>query len=516
MIFKNITIGQTSSSTTYGVEFKTTCENIIFHGCNINSYTSATSSSYSAVRFNNFTASDFFLKDIYFIKNNINGGYSNFYFYYAAGSSANMGKEGMSVTIDSNTLTNSYHSAIYSNYYGCYPSISYNTITSRSSGSTTTTWYGMYLYCYHNIELLVGNKIKSTNASIYYPYGIYIMQYYNYTSYNGSGKGIIANNEIILNTAQNSSPAGIYFYLPYSNVQLVHNSVYMYGTGSCRGIYTYNSSTTASYIPSIKNNIFVTVATGTNVYPMYYNGSYYDNRYFDVDYNNYYSSGTNIAYAGSAVTSLANLRMLTQQDANSLSEDPYFINLNVDLHTNGKTMIVDNLVNIDIDGVFRPKITNMGCYHDYVPLSVDLKLEAILSPAGRQLTPHVQIPIKVLLYNLGGDTITSCQIEWKINNVAQTTFNWTGSLAYLDTISVQIGTYTFPSGQSFIEINTSLPNQGVDNNLLNDSIAISIVGCDSAFAGIYTVGNTTSDFATLEEAFFMIQECGLHLVWKVL
>ena len=93
--------------------------------------------------------------------------------------------------------------------------------------------------------------------------------------------------------------------------------------------------------------------------------------------------------------------------------------------------------------------------------------------------------------------------------MAQTTYNWSGSLAYLDTISVQIGTYTFPSGLSEVVINTSLPNNGNDDNVLNDTIKATFIGCDSAFSGVYTVGSTTSDFATLEDAFFMIQECGL-------
>ncbi len=169
----------------------------------------------------------------------------------------------MSVIIDSNTLTNSYYYGIYSYYYARYPSISYNTITSRSSGSVTSTWYGIYIYVYHNIDLLVGNRIKSTNTSISNPYGIYISQYYNYTSYSGSGAGLIANNEIILYAG--SSPYGVYLYYPYSNVQFVHNSIYMYGSGNPYALHNYNSST--AYRTVIKNNILATAA-GTSSYPI--------------------------------------------------------------------------------------------------------------------------------------------------------------------------------------------------------------------------------------------------------
>ncbi len=69
LVFKNLTIGLTSTTTTYGVEFQRTCENILFYGCNINSYTSASSTSYNAVYYYNYSASSDFLKDVHFIKN---------------------------------------------------------------------------------------------------------------------------------------------------------------------------------------------------------------------------------------------------------------------------------------------------------------------------------------------------------------------------------------------------------------------------------------------------------------
>jgi hypothetical protein len=84
----------------------------------------------------------------------------NMYFYFAAGTNSNMGPTGMSVTIDSNILTNSYYGGIYSQYYTRYPSVSYNTVTSRSSGSVKSNWYGMNFSYYQNVENIVGNKIK--------------------------------------------------------------------------------------------------------------------------------------------------------------------------------------------------------------------------------------------------------------------------------------------------------------------------------------------------------------------
>ena len=219
------------------------------------------------------------------------------YFNYPAGTTNGMQASGMSVSIDSNIMSNAYYYALYSYYYARYPSVSYNTVTSRNSGPVSSTWYGLYFYYYHNIDALVGNKIWSTNTSITSPTGIRTYYYYNYTSYGGSGSGLIANNEIVLYTK--SSYYGMYIYMPYSNVNIVHNSVYIMVRNAC-GFYTYNPNT--SYKPVIKNNNFATEA-GSSAYPIYYN-SHIIILYFDVDYNNYYSTGNYVGYAGSAQTSI--------------------------------------------------------------------------------------------------------------------------------------------------------------------------------------------------------------------
>jgi len=506
LVFKDITIGLTTTSTTYGVELKGTCENILFYQCNINSYTNATSSSYMPVRYYNTNGSMDCLKEVRFIKNNIDGGYYNMYFYYPAGTNGNMTASGMSVTIDSNTMTNSYYYGLYTYWYARYTSISYNTVTSRNSGSTTSNWYGLYIYYYNNVEKIVNNKIRSTNTAITSPCGIYAYYYLNSSNYGGSGICLLANNEVIL-YATSTSADGIRFYYPYSNAQVVHNSVYMYGSGEPRAFYTYNSTT--SYRPEIKNNIFATNA-GTGAYPIYYNSSYYDNRYFDVDYNNYYSTGNNVAYANGDITSLTALRNTTLQDANSLSENPQFINTTVNLSTIGTTMLVTKLVPYDLRGNTRLKMTNMGCYHDYVPIDLDAKPEVILSPSGATVTPSIQTPISVALMNMGNDTLTSCTIEWVVNGIAQTPYNWTGSLGYMDTAGIEIGTFVFTPGKSVIRINTNMPNNDTDMNVFNDTIWTTVCGCDSALAGVYTIGGVNSDFADLDEALYILGECGMQ------
>ena len=108
----------------------------------------------------------------------------------------------------------------------------------------------------------------------------------------------IANNEI--RVFATSTPYGLRVYNPNTTkVKLLHNSIYVGGTGSGYGMYIYNSST--SYNIEILNNNIACYA-GSSTYPIYL-GSYYTSSYVTLNYNNYYSNGSYVGYAGSAVTS---------------------------------------------------------------------------------------------------------------------------------------------------------------------------------------------------------------------
>ena len=91
LTFKNITIGLNSTSTGIAVELKRMCENILFYGCNIQTYQNGTSQNYCGVKYYSYSNATTYLKNVKFIKNNIDGGYYNFWFEYPAGSTNNMG-----------------------------------------------------------------------------------------------------------------------------------------------------------------------------------------------------------------------------------------------------------------------------------------------------------------------------------------------------------------------------------------------------------------------------------------
>ncbi len=499
--FKNVTIGNTSN-TTAGVRFLNTNEDIEFYGCVINSSLTGTNNTYAGVHYNNNSAN--YLKDVRFIKNTLNGGYANFWFNYPCNSGNNMSN--MSVIIDSNSMQNAYSRGIYSNYYGYYPSISYNTITSRDSGTTTNNWYGLYFYNYNSVEKIEGNTIRSTNTSIYYPYGMYIYYYLNYSNYGTTNKSpLIANNEIILYTT--GSYYGIYLYNPYSNVQLLHNSVYMYGSNTPCALYTYNGTT--SYKPEIKNNIFMTNA-GSDAYPIYYNGNY-SSSYYTVDYNNYYSSGNYVGYAGSTLTSLSELQMTTGQDANSINENPNFIAPTTDLHTSGTTMLLAPIgaVAYDKNGLSRGQMTNMGCYHDFTPFAVDVKMLSIESPT--ILTPGLSTPVSVKIQNFGTTALDSVAIHWVVNGVAQSPYYWkNGPLApFAVSSTIFLGNFTPTRGFNTVQVYVTQPNGGIDSNATNDTLSTTIFACDSVLNGTYTVG-VGGNFINADEVSAVLANCGIN------
>ncbi|HOF16409.1 MAG TPA: hypothetical protein PLP76_05900 [Bacteroidales bacterium] len=503
--FRNITIGSQSNIGEKAVVLDGSCSDIEFYQCNLYADTSTTNSSNACVYYNNTNGSTNYLKNVNFIKNHMDGGYYNMYFYYPAGSNSNMGT--MSVTIDSNIMSNAYCYALYSYYYARYPSISYNTITSRNSSPTTSNWYGIYLYYYHNVDALVGNKIWSTNTSISSPRGIYIYYYYNYTEYSGNGSGLLANNEVVL-YASSSSSYGIHLYYPASNVNVVHNSVYIYGTGSPSAFYTYNSTTSTSYKPVIKNNNFVTEA-GSSAYPIYYNSGYYSSSYFDVDYNNYYSSGSNVGYAGSAQTSIEGLRASTEQDIYSVSKSQFYYDYPNSAKVYGYDLACPqlSLVTTDIENVTRTSPTVMGAYQFIPYVDYDIQPYALVSPS-TVVTTGVKEAISIELMNVGSTTITSATIDWSFNGVARSPVNWTGNLASGSSVTVTLDSILPTAGINSLEIITSAPNGQTDTMQFNDTLRVNIFACDSMLSGVYTVG-TSGQFSTLDNALNILQKCGV-------
>lgn len=79
--------------------------------------------------------------------------------------------------------------------------------------------------------------------------------------------------------------------------------------------------------------------------------------------------------------------------------------------------------------------------------------------------------INVVLKNHGPQPLTDVKINWKVNNLQQPVYNWTGNLAVNQTANVNIGSFTFNQGTQYnLQAYTSNPNSLPDTLNSNDTI----------------------------------------------
>jgi hypothetical protein len=80
--------------------------------------------------------------------------------------------------------------------------------------------------------------------------------------------------------------------------------------------------------------------------------------------------------------------------------------------------------------------------------------------------------VKVILKNFGGNLLSSAQVNWSVNGVAQTSYSWNGALPSLGASGViNLGAFTFPNGLiSTIKVWTSSPNGNTDSDPVNDTL----------------------------------------------
>lgn len=114
------------------------------------------------------------------------------------------------------------------------------------------------------------------------------------------------------------------------------------------------------------------------------------------------------------------------------------------------------------------------------PVTLDAAITAIASPAG-QFCGTPAITPQVTLQNNGSTTLTSCQIQYRVNTGSWQTFNWTGSLNQGQFTSVTLpaisglgfGTHTFKA-------RTQNPNGSVDQVPANDSASVNFTFINNA------------------------------------
>jgi parallel beta-helix repeat protein len=355
-------------------------DHVTIDGCTIETSSAASTAnvaiaaSNSATSYSTSTAGEEYLT----ISNNtIKGGYFSMTFY---GSSGTLGVT-HDVEITNNVFTDAYYYGMYF-YYARNIHIEGNTI-----GNFTNAYnYAAYLY---NID---GCVITKNHIDSYYSV---------YASYLGTSALASFDSEIS-NNFFNNGYYGLRVYYG-SDLGVYHNTC----VGSYYGLYDYyNGSGT-----DIRNNIF---QGGT--YALY---SYYSSA--SLDYNLYYSMGTNLAYIynGSAnyPTDSSSLAAVdTTMNQNSWVGDPIFAGAN-DLHVFGPLANDhgDNNVGVteDIDGDSRPMsgstTVDIGA-DEFDVIGDDAALTALLSPAAGTCGSD-SLMVSVEIGNFGQNTLTALTVS---------------------------------------------------------------------------------------------------------
>jgi hypothetical protein len=489
IVLKDLTINARTGNC--AIEFVAACTNVVIRNCKLLADTATTSSFIAVI---SKTSGTGIVDSIFIVNNLLDGGYYGLRFY--AGTGSGLGEYGTNIVFDSNTVSNQYYYALYPNYTD-FTSCSHNTVLSRTK-NIYRYWYGMRIY-YSNGNI-IGNRILQRTNAITNPSLIYI-QYHNF--YNTEKAGLLANNEIIMYATSSNSA----IYTAYSHVKILHNSIYVSGSGAARGIFVSGFSKDELY--EIKNNNIS--MTSLNAYPLYVNALSYIDKY-DIDGNNMYAPQY-VGYAGGNKATIAMWQQTVTTDKHSVSVQPSFVDSKQHLKLNDYTPFkcdIHQLIERDKEDSIRTgAFTAMGAYHGFSPLSANASLTEIVNLREGAVLGQTD-NMGVILYNTGSSPLTEANISWTFNGVSQPSVAWTGSLVYGESATVNLGSITYTP-----LINTAkvwIDNLGAltDVYVQDDTVSIEKYVCSGAMNGVYTIGTAAgNDYATLAEALHHVKLCGI-------
>lgn len=440
--FQSMTIRATGASNGRTILFNGNANHITIKNCRIETSTSSTSSSFSAIH----SASGNINNHNHFLNNYISGGYYGIYYYGTNTTTNNFG-----VVFENNEIVDYwYYGAIL--YYNDSLQFHGNTLINRQG---TGVQYPFTSYYGENGSSYTKNKIISNSTSSYYGMRI--------GTNNGTGTRSLCANNTISFTGNTATAYGLYLN-GVRNTDVLHNSVNMSGGSTTSGRALFQSSGSGLVI---KNNIFANFNSG---YAAYYNTP---TAIDSVDNNNYYSQGTNFAYWNAIQNNLTSLQTANGQDANSLALDPLFISLS-DLHMEESALCgaaqYYASVPDDIDGQMRNP--NGPCIGADELLADDAGISLINSPNIPSCTNNDVI---ITVENKGTDTLSTVEVYWSVNGTLQTLYTFTGSILPNGGTSspINIGTFNFNIGDE-LNVWTSNPNGVIDFNPRNDTAKFTI------------------------------------------
>ncbi|MFC2101003.1 T9SS type A sorting domain-containing protein [Bacteroidota bacterium] len=356
------------------------------------------------------------------------------------------GEHGLEIT-DNVFIDHSY--IAISLYYLSRPVVSGNYVyQSVPSTYSNNTLFGFYnLRCingavYNNNKIYITNASPTSNGmSIKETVGTQtnrIEIYNNFISLQ-AGTGINCGIKLSGSSAGYSFEKGDVYY----------NSVNITGSNTNSRSFEMEKGTAGGSLSDIvvMNNIWANNAGGYAIYTDAPSG-------YTSNHNDFYTSGSNVAYRNSNISTLNNWTIASGQDSMSVSVDPVFFTA-TDLHTsvfdlNGMAVPISGITN-DIDGDPRHPVTPDIGADEFVPSGMDAHLVDIVNPVSG--------------CGLGNDTVSI-----KIRNASSDTINGNLTAKYTtlnsSTVVSQAVTTTIIPGDTILFSFTTPVNLSVMNDTI--------------------------------------------------
>jgi PKD repeat protein len=143
-------------------------------------------------------------------------------------------------------------------------------------------------------------------------------------------------------------------------------------------------------------------------------------------------------------------------------------------------------------------------------LDRDIAVSQIISPFGTTCSPT--ITPEIVISNYGGNTISSMEINYQVDNGTILTQNWTGSLASGQSVNVSLPTLFVSNGIHTFKAFTTSPNNSTDQNMSNDQSTISF---GSFFSGLVLPFSETFEPNSSTVGLWSVDNPDENITWQI-